>query len=209
MGRGRGPHRHRAGRHGHRRPRRPGRLDRARAGPRHPRPAPVHLRLHRRPQGRHGQPRQPAAQRHVPHQAVRHDRPQPVRILDPALPRHGPDGAAHPAASARRLLRADEPDDLPQAAALVAEDDRRLRPRLVARAELRLRTVRPDDHRRAARRPRPLPLDVRAQRLRARTGRHAHRLRQALRARRIPRRRLRPLLRTRRVHRLRLRHRTA
>ncbi|EPH46256.1 putative fatty-acid--CoA ligase fadD21 [Streptomyces aurantiacus JA 4570] len=174
----------------------------ARAGPhrRLPRLPPVHLRLDVRAQGRHGRPRQSAAQprRHPPQAGAR--RGFGDGVVAAAVPRHGAD-RRHPVAAVRRVPRAsDGAHDVRAAPPAVAGDLVRHAGVDQCRPQLRLRGVRPQDHRRGARATRPEPLAARPQRRGAGARRHPGPVRGAVRAVRVPARRAAALLRPRGGH---------
>ena len=118
-------------------------LVRARPGRREHRVPPVHLRLHRRPQGRDGHPRQPAAQLGADPASIRAERPRTwSRELAAALPRHGPDRRHPQPLYVGASLRADVAGRLPAAAAALAGGDLALPGDDQRRPQLRLRPVR-------------------------------------------------------------------
>jgi len=125
-----------------RRRRRGGRLGGAGAGAGRARLPAIHLGLDRGPPRRHGQPRQPAAQRGDDPAGLRAVGTVDDRRLAAAVPRHGADRQRAAAPLPRRAVRADVADGVPAAAGPLAAGDQPLPRDHQRRTEFRLRAVR-------------------------------------------------------------------
>ena len=146
----------------------------------------VHVGLDLRPQGRDGDPCQPAAQRGGDPAQLRHVGGVRRGGLAAALPRHGADRHRAAAALCRRSLRADVAPGLSAAAGAVAGGDLAIPGDDERRSELRLRALRPADRRGAEGGAGPVVLDGRLQRRRARAGRDPGALHPGVRVPRVP-----------------------
>ena len=170
-------------------------LVRARPGRREHRAAPVHVRLHRRPQGRRPHPRRAAAPSRADPRAVRAQPRGRVRELAPSVSRHGPDRRDPRAAPCRLPRDAALPRPFPAAARPLAGGPVTHAGDRQRRTQLRLRAAHGARGRGAARPVGPEPLARGLQRRRADPGRDAPPFRAGLRRKRLPERGLLPVLR--------------
>ena len=142
----------------------------------------IHLRQHRRPEGRDPDARQPAGQPARDVAGIAGEQRRHFRLVVAAVPRHGPDRRVPGRPLPGFSCGVDVATDVPRAARALAGGDPPAPRHGLGGAQLRLRAVRGQAHRRRTRRAGPVMLAAGVQWRRAGEPRHAGALRVAVRA---------------------------